>query len=124
VRADIEVRERGTLLAASPAVGQECLAGEEARLIRQRLALEAIGGNGIVEVLDPVEADRDLGVHDRVDHQRAVVQGLGEGICRPLAPGRILGHDVKDDAGVRQGDGTRGDGSQAGWRLSRHAAVP
>jgi hypothetical protein len=66
VRADVKVWQRGSLLPASPAVGQEGLARDEARLVRQGLAPEVSSRDGIVEVLDAVESGRDLCVLDRV----------------------------------------------------------
>src|ERR1019366_423952 len=75
--ADIEVRKWGSSLAAAFAVDEEGLARNEARLKRKRLAFEVTGGNGVIEVLDPPEAGRDFGVHDRVDHQPTAVPGLG-----------------------------------------------
>src|ERR1022692_3655250 len=103
--ADIEVRKWGSSLAAAFAVDEEGLARNEARLKRKRLAFEVTVGNGVIEVLDPPEAGRDFGVHDRVDHQSTAVPGLGEGVPGPLRPGGVLGQDVEQDTGVHQGGG-------------------
>ena len=61
--ADIKVRERRALLPAAAAVGQVGLAGQEPCLIRQRLASEVVGRNGLVEIFDPVEATTETSAY-------------------------------------------------------------
>lgn len=56
VRADVEVRERGSPLAAPPAVGQKCLARHEARLVPQSLPLEVgYADGGVATALQQAE---------------------------------------------------------------------
>ena len=56
-----------------------------AQLRRQRL----------LEFLDPLERDRDLGVDDRVDQCWPAVERIGELRLRPLTPPGILGEEVE-----------------------------
>src|SRR5262245_32275322 len=110
VGTDVEVRQRrGTRAALSP-VGEERLACEECRLVGQGLAAEDVGGDRFVELLDGGEADRDLGVDDRVDDERAVVDGVRQSVRGPLVPGWVLGGDIEQDVAVDEG-------RAHGWRV-------
>jgi hypothetical protein len=65
VRADVEVGEDGGARAAASAVVAMALARQEPRLVGERFARKHIWGQGLVDVLDPVEVDRDLRIDDR-----------------------------------------------------------
>lgn len=106
VGADVEVRQRGSAPAASPPVSDEALTGEEGRLPRQRKTQEVLRGEGVLEILDALEADRNLGVDQRVDRERRALGGGGERLARPRGPLRILGEDVEQDVAIDE-DGQR-----------------
>ena len=59
--ADVEVRQRRLLRPTPAATGEERLARQERRLPGQCLAVEDVGRQQSVEVLDALERDRDLG---------------------------------------------------------------
>jgi hypothetical protein len=61
-----------------------------------------IDGHRVVEFLDAVEANGDLGVDDRVDDERRRRSRLGEATGRPLEPLRVFGQDVEEDVAVDQ----------------------
>src|SRR5206468_4557767 len=52
------------------------------------------------EVLDPVEADGNLRVDQRIDQQGRLVSRLLERMARPSRPARVVGRDVEDHAAV------------------------
>jgi excinuclease ABC subunit A len=54
----------------------------------------------VLQVLDPREANRDLGVHDRVDPERSRLAGGRECVERPPHPHRILADHVEQHVGV------------------------
>jgi hypothetical protein len=92
--------------AASSPISDEALAGEEGRLPRQGKSKEVLLGKDVLELLDPVEADRHLGVDERVDRERRALRALGESLPGPCGSLRILGHDVEKDVAVDE-DGQR-----------------
>jgi hypothetical protein len=53
VCADVEAGQRGSSLAASLAVGEECFSREESCLVGERLASEVICGDGVLETAVP-----------------------------------------------------------------------
>ena len=52
-------------IAGEEAVVAVALARQEPRLVGERFARKHIWGQGLVDVLDPVEVDRDLRIDDR-----------------------------------------------------------
>jgi hypothetical protein len=104
--ADVEVGERGAPTATASSVADEALPCEERRLPRQGKSKEVLLREGVLELLDPLEADRDLGVDERVDGQRRPLGALREGLPRPGGPSPVLGEDVEQDVAVDE-DGQR-----------------
>ena len=115
VCAEVEVRQRRRSGAATAAIGEERLAGEEPRLERELLPLEDVRGKLIVVLFDGGEADRDLGVDDGVDDERALIRGVRQGAGGPRRPRRVFGGDVEQDVAV---DECRGQGSRVSARIS------
>jgi len=76
-------------------IADEALPGEEGRLPRQGKSQEVVPGEGVVELLDPLEPDRDLGIDEGVDRERGALGALGERLPRPCGPLRVLGEDVE-----------------------------
>jgi hypothetical protein len=64
---DVEVRQGRPSRAPRPAVAHEAFPGQERRVPGERFPAKAVTGEHGVELLDALEADRDLGVHDGVD---------------------------------------------------------
>src|SRR5664279_1800167 len=81
--------------AAAAAVQQEALSGQETGFPGQGLALIQSTGQGGIQRFDHGVADRHLGVNDGIDNECRVLSGLCERPPRPVAPGRIVGGDVK-----------------------------
>ena len=71
--ADVEVRQRRATSATATSVAQERLAGQEGRLVRDRVAPEQIDRKRSVELLDRRIADRYLAVDDGVDDEDRLV---------------------------------------------------
>src|SRR6266536_2852823 len=115
VRADVEVRQRHRPGPAAAAVRDECLAREKRGFERQRLAREDLWGKRVVELLNRAKADRDLGVDDGVDDERALVGGVRQCLSRPLVPRLVLRRDIEQDVAVDQGGG---EGLRVSARIS------
>ena len=100
VGADVEVGEGRSSPAAPAAIAHEALPGEEGRLPGQGKSQEVLLGESVLELLDPLEPDRDLGVDERVDRERGSLGALREGLTRPRGPLRVLGKDVEQDVAI------------------------
>ncbi len=73
---------------------------------------KVLEGERVVEILDPREPHRHLGVDDRIDEQRARLRGGRERVGRPLQPRGVLSEDVEEDVGIDEGpDATRSVGA-------------
>src|SRR6266508_1947672 len=105
VRADVEVRQRHRPGPAAAAVRDECLAREKRGFERQQLAREDLWGKRVVELLNRAKADRDLGVDDSVDDERALVGNVRHCLSRPLVPRLVLRRDIEQNVAVDQGGG-------------------
>lgn len=106
VGADVEVRQRRPATPASSAVSDEALPSEECRLPRQGKAQEIFLREGFLELLDPIEPDRDFGVDERIDREGGALSAFGEGLLRPGGPFRVFGENVEQDVAVDE-DGQR-----------------
>lgn len=106
MRTDVEVRQGRSAPAASSPIPDEAFPGEEGRLPGQRKSQEVLLREDVLEVLDPLEPDRDLGVDERVDREGGALSARGEGLSRPRGPLRVLGDDVEQDIAVDE-DGQR-----------------
>src|SRR5207253_8787214 len=100
VGADVEVGQGRAPGTAGPAIPHEALAGEKRRFPRQRFAAEGLAGQGGIEFLDPLEADGDLGIHDRVDDELVIAGHSREDRRRAVEPSGILGNHVENDVAV------------------------
>ena len=115
VGADVEVRKGGTAPPAAPAVLEEHLAGQERRFPRQRVTTKVIGRDGIVEIFDAIEPNRDLGIDDGIDDERRGLGQFDQSARRPLEPRWILGQHVEDDVAVNE------DVGACAFEITRHA---
>jgi hypothetical protein len=100
VGADVEVGQWRSPPAASAPIPDEALPGEEGRLPRQRKSQEVLLREGVLELLDAFETDRDLGVDERVDRERRSLGALREGVTRPGGPLGVFCEDVEQDVAV------------------------
>ena len=98
--ADVEVRQGRSPRTASCPIPDEALPGEEGRLPGQGKPKEVLLGKGVLELLDPIEPDRNLGVDQRVDRERRALGALGEFLPGPCGPLRVLGQDIEKDVAV------------------------
>ena len=119
--ADVEVGQRRSARALGTAVLQESLAGEEAGFPRQLEPGEGFSRQGRVQLLDALEADRNLGVDDGVDAQLGPVGAGIELRRRSLIPVRIVCQHVQQDVGVHQD--APGSGRRRGGLVSRHGSA-
>ena len=90
---------RGSRSFATP-VAKETLRCEKRRSPGERPPLEDRGIERVVQLLDPVEADRDLGVDQRVDDERTLVSTPRERFGRPVQPAPVLREDVQEDVAL------------------------
>ena len=104
--ADVEVRQGGSTPAAALPIADEALPSEEARLPRQGESQEVLLREGVLEILDPLESDRNLGIDERIDREGGSLGAFGEGLLRPGGPFRVLREDVEQDVAVDE-DGQR-----------------
>jgi hypothetical protein len=100
VGSDVEVGQGGSPRAAPSPIPEVTLAGEEGRFPGQRESQEVLLGKGVLELFDLLEADRDLGIDQRVDRECGALGALREGLPRPSGPFRVLGEDVEQDVAV------------------------
>src|SRR4030095_9137590 len=100
MRADVEVGQRGARCAAPSPVTEEALSRQESRFPRQRKSQEILSGQRVLEILDPLEPDRDLGVDEWIDRQSGTLRALGERVARPRRPLPILRENVEQDVAV------------------------
>jgi hypothetical protein len=66
MRSDVEVGKGRSPASAPPSVPDEALSGEEGGFPGQRESHEISRRQRVLEFLDSLEADRDLGVHEWV----------------------------------------------------------
>jgi hypothetical protein len=86
---------RGRAGAVFSGRNDEALACQEGRLPRERLALD-LWRHRLFELLDPLECGRDLGLDDRVDERRTVVERVGQLRLRPFEPAWVGREQVKE----------------------------
>lgn len=120
-RTHVEVGKRRSTSASAPPVAHEALPGEGGRFPGQGESTEIRLRERILEVLDPIELDRDLGVDDRVDGERRFASAGGERLLGPRAPLGIAGL-VRHPFEFR-GDDQRGHGRQVLHDLRRRRDV-
>ena len=98
--ADVEVRQRGSTPAAASPIADEALPGEEARFPRQGKSQEVRLRESVLEILNPLESDRNLGIDERIDREGGSLGAFGEGLLRPGGPFRVFREDVEQDVAV------------------------
>jgi hypothetical protein len=88
--ADEEVGEGGSLPPLAPPVSHKAFAREKSRFPWQGLAPKEIGRERRVQVFDPIEADRHLGVDNRIDDEGVLLCQLVQALRRPAVPVRMI----------------------------------
>src|SRR5699024_7256733 len=107
---------RGCSRAAASTIAQEGLAGEETGRVRERFTPEHRARQHCVEILEPLEADGDLGVDERVQDRLALVEDALEALTGPFPPHGIVDGDVEEHVGI--------DERRHRLAVIHHAAAP
>jgi len=102
VRADEEVWKRRPLGATTLAVLHKGLSCEKGGFPRHGCPPKVSARKRYLHRLDLGEAHRDFGIDDSVDQQWPSVSSLGECVCGPAEPIRILGENIEQDIAVYQ----------------------
>jgi hypothetical protein len=94
VGTDIEIRQRRAFLASPAPIFDEAFAGQKGRFPWQGLALQLVW-QCLLEFFDPLKADGDLGVDDRIYQRCPTVERIRKLRLRPVTPAGVLGEKVE-----------------------------
>lgn len=101
--ADEKVREGGAARPAGAAVADKAFPGQKGRLPGQGQTEDQVRRQGLLQVLDARETDRNLRVDHGIDGQQIFFRVAGNGFRGPAAPFGGLRDHVEEYVRVNQG---------------------
>ncbi len=100
VRADIKIRQRRGLCAATFSIGEERFAGAITRFVRKAQALKEGRTQPAVQRGLRIECGSEFGLDDWINQDMSLGGGFAELFAGSLQPLRISGDNVEQDVGV------------------------